>query len=75
MVKKALSLVELEKLIDKGAPLKEETKIQKSEEWTNINIRITKEMLKKIDHTVKKRVGITRTGWILETLYERLNNL
>jgi TPP-dependent indolepyruvate ferredoxin oxidoreductase alpha subunit len=75
MVKKALSLVELEKLIDKGAPLKEETKIQKSEEWTNINIRISKDMLSEIDESVKARVGITRTGWILETLYERLKGL
>ncbi len=74
MVKKALSKSDINKLIDrlidKGAPLKKEIK-----EWTNIQLRISTSMLQEIDAVVKTRVGITRTGWILETLHERLDKL
>lgn len=73
MVKKALPRVDIEKLIDKGAPVKEETKVEESKDlWTNINIRISRVMLKEIDDAVKARVGITRTGWLLESFDEKL---
>ncbi len=72
MVKKALPLSDVEKLIDKGAPLKNENKSGKSLEWTNINIRIPRSMVNEIDLCVKERIGITRTGWILEAIYEKL---
>ncbi len=75
MVKKALPLADVEKLIDKGAQLKNESTVEKSTEWTNINIRIPRSMIREIDLSVKERVGITRTGWILEAIHEKLKGI
>jgi metal-responsive CopG/Arc/MetJ family transcriptional regulator len=36
--------------------------------WTNINLRIPNDLLNDIDERVKERVGIKRTGWILEAI-------
>jgi hypothetical protein len=72
MVKKALPRIDIEKLIDKGAPVKEENKVEKESEWTNINIRIPRAMLNEIDEAVKARIGLTRTGWVLESFFEKL---
>ncbi len=40
--------------------------------WTHINLRIPVHLLKKIDKKLSKRVGIKRTGWILETINDKL---
>lgn len=71
--KKPEPKVNVEKLIDKGASVKGESQIQEDKKWTYINLRIPTRMLKDIDDAVNQRVGITRTGWMLETIYERLN--
>lgn len=62
---------DVEALIEKGAKVKEDH-IAESRKWTYINLRITLEMLNDVDECVKKRVGITRTGWILEAVYEKI---
>ncbi|MFI0477797.1 MAG: hypothetical protein ACH349_01540 [Candidatus Rhabdochlamydia sp.] len=62
--------VDVDALIERGAKVKEELK--KEKEWTIINLRISTEMLKEVDQAVKDRVGITRTGWILEAIHEKL---
>ncbi len=35
---------------------------------TNINLRIPTDLLEDIDARIRERVGIKRTGWILEAL-------
>jgi len=62
--------VDIDALIDKGAKVKEDHKQVK--EWTIINLRILSDMLKQVDRSVSNRVGISRTGWILEAIHEKL---
>lgn len=63
---------DVEALIDSGAKVKEDLKQKKK--WPIINLRISEEMLKEVDQAVSHRVGITRTGWILEAIHEKLRN-
>lgn len=63
--------IDVEALIDAGAKVKEDLK-KEIKEWSIINLRISNKMLKEVDESVKNRVGITRTGWILESIYEKL---
>lgn len=42
--------------------------------YIKINLRIPEHLLKRVDDSVKKRVGINRTGWILETIHKRVIN-
>lgn len=59
--------VDVDALIEKGAKVKED-KIEESKQWTIINLRLPLDMLENIDNNVKERIGMTRTGWILEAL-------
>ncbi len=68
-----------EKFISGGglvqADLIEEEKevIQKpKEEWTKVLLRIRSNILDEIDQLVLDRMGMTRTGWILEAIQEKL---
>ena len=61
---------DVEALIDQGGKVKEDTR--SSKQWLIVNLRISKEMLGKVDEDVDDRVGITRTGWILEAIHEKL---
>lgn len=63
--------IDIEALIEAGAKVKEDTKPKKK--WPIINLRITDYMLASVDQAVSNRVGITRTGWILEAIHEKLN--
>lgn len=65
--------VDVEALIDGGAKVKEDFK--KRKKWQNINLRISEEMLRDVDEAVSQRVGITRTGWILEAIHEKLKGI
>lgn len=47
---------------DKGDPKK----------WTNFNLRIREDLLKQIDGVLEDRVGISKTGWILEAIQEKI---
>lgn len=60
---------DVEALIEKGGKVKED---YKSREWFIVNLRISKDMLDEVDEAVADRVGITRTGWILEAIHEKL---
>jgi hypothetical protein len=72
VVKKPLEKQQIEALIDAGAKVKADSK-GSNKEWMMVNLRISTNMLKDIDDAVKERVGITRTGWILEAIHEKLN--
>jgi len=70
-VRKQLGKVDVDALIDNGAKVKEDFK-KETKEWAMINLRISSEMLYDVDRAVNERVGITRTGWILEAILEKL---
>lgn len=65
--------MDIEALIDSGAKVKEDIVVRKK--WPIINLRISEEMLRNVDHAVSERVGITRTGWILEAIHEKLKGM
>ena len=60
---------EVEALIEKGGKVKED---YKTKEWFIVNLRLPMSMLEEVDEAVANRVGITRTGWILEAIHEKL---
>ena len=67
--------VDVDALIAKGAKVKEDMHHDEKKKWTFINVRIPTEMLQSVDNVVSNRVGITRTGWILESIHEKLKEL
>jgi TPP-dependent indolepyruvate ferredoxin oxidoreductase alpha subunit len=69
--KKKEEEVDVDALIAKGAKVKEDFK-KETKKWPIINVRISAEMLQEVDEAVEARVGITRTGWILEAIHEKL---
>lgn len=73
--KQPVPQVDIGKLIDKGAPEKEDLKVEDSKKCAYINLRIPCTMLDEIDEVVEETIGITRTGWILQTLQKELKRL
>lgn len=69
--KKKSEPIDVDALIEKGAKVKEDT-VSEENKWSYIQLRISTKMLDQVDDAVEKRVGITRTGWILEAIYEKL---
>lgn len=65
--------VDVDALIDGGAKVKEDLK-KEIKEWTAINLRISTEMLEAVDRNVKRKVGLTRTGWILQAIDKNLTS-
>lgn len=63
--------VDVDALIGKGAKVKEDH-VEESKKWTIINLRLPMDMLFAVDEEVKQRIGMTRTGWILEGIHEKL---
>ena len=41
-------------------------------EWVVSSLRIKKSMLEEIDKALQETVGISRTGWILQAIQEKL---
>lgn len=71
-----ISNIDIDALISKGAHVIEDNKREDSKKKsTHINLRIPKDMLKHIDEVMKKRVGISRIGWILEAIQEKLEGV
>jgi hypothetical protein len=60
----------LQKVIDKGSDVSFD-KIS-NREWINFSLRIRKDLLKGIDSAIEKRIGMTKTSWILEAIQEKL---
>lgn len=73
-VRKPLEKVDVDALIDAGSKVKEDFKKQ-SAEWIIINLRLSTQMLEEVDRAVGERIGIKRTGWILEAIHEKLKDL
>jgi hypothetical protein len=63
---------EIDKLILKGAPVKEDEKADDEKRNSYLNFRIPTDLLKRVDEELKERIGISRNGWILEAIQEKL---
>ena len=61
--------VDIDALIEKGASVKQDASVKK---WTIFNVRIPSDMLNCVDYRVLKRIGLSRTGWVLEAIQEKL---
>lgn len=71
-VEKVQSMEEArEKFIMGGGLVAEDVKKEK-EEWSKVLMRIRSDVLRKIDKLVEKRMGLTRTAWLLEAIQEKL---
>lgn len=65
--------IDIEEIISKGAPVKEDAKKDKKE-WTHMCLRIPTEYIDRIDQRIKDRPGLTRTAYVLEALADKFNN-
>jgi hypothetical protein len=70
--KPKIKSIDIDALIEKGANVKEDCKSEEMKKWSFINLRIESKMIKNVDRCVSNRVGITRTGWILEAIDEKI---
>lgn len=61
------------KIITKGGHVAEDLKCNKSG-FKHINLRLPEDMFHAIDKYLDQCVGITRNGWILQCLDEKLKN-
>lgn len=62
-----------EKFIKGGGMVAADVKKPESkDEWTRIVIRIKKEAVMQIDELIGDTMGLTRTGWILQAIEEKL---
>ncbi len=64
--------VDVDYLISKGASVKQDKNEDKKR--CAVNMRLPGKLIREIDDEVKKRLGMTRTGWILEAIHEKLTN-
>lgn len=62
--------VNIDYLIDKGAKVKEDRIYERK--ITQICLRLPVKMLDAIDAAVTDRIGLRRTGWILQAIEEKL---
>lgn len=69
--KSPLSASDIEKLIDKGAAVKGESKSD-DKKWTNINLRIRKEIVDEINAILKSEFGFNRTSWIVQAIQKEI---
>jgi hypothetical protein len=60
----------LQKFIEKGASVKE----GKDSDFKNILVRVPFSILMDLDESVRKKPWTTRTQWIIEAIYERLQD-
>jgi len=74
VVKKPLEKTKIEALINRGAHVRDDF-LKEEKNRTNINLRIPTRLLNGVDEALKDRVGISRTGWILEAIQEKLKRI
>lgn len=58
-------------IIDRGGHVQADNEAKKKE-WINFCLRIKADMLGQIDKIVEERAGISKTGWILEAIQEKI---
>lgn len=62
------------RLIKQGAPVLGENPGSKNE-WHNFTLRIKNEMLKKIEDALENLAGMSKTGFILQAIQEKLKRV
>ena len=62
----------IEEVIDKGGHVTADNEAKN--EWTNFTLRIKTAMSKEIDDALSKTVGISKTGWILQAIQDKLRS-
>ncbi len=67
--------VDVDKLIDRGAPVKEEVNEDEANEFFFVNLRVPKSMMKEINETVAQYHGLSRNGWMLQQFAKELKKL
>lgn len=65
--------VEINKIIDSGAPVKQDVLDEKKH--ASVNVRFPPSLLRDIDDIVSESVGISRSGWILQTLQKEVKRV
>jgi hypothetical protein len=60
----------IEQVIEKGGHVGAD--LEKSTEWINFTLRIRKEMLKDIEAALEETAGLSKTGFILQAIQEKL---
>ena len=60
-----------EEVIEKGGHVSADLESDKKQ-WVNFTLRIRKDMLQDIDEALERTVGISKTGWILQSIQEKL---
>lgn len=71
MAVKKLEKPSIDEIIERGGEVYSDKNLEKKE-WINFTLRIRKDLLKKIDDALESRVGISKTGWILEAIQDKL---
>ncbi len=61
-----------QEVISRGGHVSSDIEIQKPKEWTNFCLRIKTQMMDEIEKSLKLRVGLNKTGWILEAIHKHL---
>lgn len=71
---------EIDKIVNKGAPVKEDVKQEEEkkgekeikEKWKLVPIRMPEKLLNELDEKIEKRIGMSRNAWILEAIQKSL---
>lgn len=59
---------EIEQVINKGG----QVKADKEKHWVNFTLRIREDLLVEIERQLEETIGISKTGWILQAIQEKL---
>lgn len=62
------------RIIKQGAPIAEPESSSKKE-WNNFTLRIKTEMLSDIDQVIDGTAGLSKTGFILQAIQEKLKRM
>ena len=71
-IKRKIEHISRDEVIAKGGKVSADN--EQDDSWTHLCLRIPMDMVKSIDAKRKKRIGISRTAWILEVLQDKLND-
>ena len=74
-VKKSIATFDekqVEKLIAKGALVKEDVKPVDQKTHVHLNLRMPQFLLNRLDEVVSNRIGMSRNAWIVEAINEKI---
>lgn len=71
-VRKPLEKIDIDQLISKGANVIEDERTDNTKTWKHLDLRIPTKLLLELDKVLEESFGISRTGWILQAIHEKL---